>query len=230
MKDTPGSHTRQRPPPPSPVAVYINGVKQDEYTLPEGPILLSPTSLMRSFHNEVILKVSDRFKTACLRDVLHLFPKGSSYYAGFGNRTTDINAYQQVGVRSPRIFIINPHGQVQVPTSAYRTSYSKLDDMVDVLFPPISARAATDTSFNSFEYWQSSVPEVSTAPRPPNAPWVWATKHQRHTRDASHRTLIPPSSWLGRHLGGWILLCRRRADDRRRSRGAGGAAVDVPLT
>lgn len=115
---------------------------------------------MRSLHNEVILKVSDRFKTACLRDVLYLFPPGSAYYAGFGNRPTDINAYQQVGVRSPRIFIINPYGQVQVPTSAFRTSYSKLDDIVDVLFPPVSANTAADTAFNSFEYWQSSVHEV----------------------------------------------------------------------
>jgi len=49
---------------------YINGVKQNDFTLPGGPILLSPTSLMRSFHNEVWQPSLLVFVSGCLLFVL----------------------------------------------------------------------------------------------------------------------------------------------------------------
>ena len=145
---------------------YIEGVRQDGVGLPDGPILLAPTSLLRSLHNEVILKVSDRFKSACLNDLLRLFPPGAAYYAGFGNRESDINAYKAVGIRPSRIFIINPASEVLIPTSAYRSSYKHLEDIADELFPPLQRPMAeglvpTDTTFGAFEFWRSEPVQLS---------------------------------------------------------------------
>ncbi|CAH8460315.1 unnamed protein product [Schistosoma turkestanicum] len=67
---------------------YLRQVVQDSASrLPDGPILLSPNSLLHAFHQEVIINKPELFKTKCLQDVCSLFPKGSSpLYAGFGNK------------------------------------------------------------------------------------------------------------------------------------------------
>ena len=49
------------------------------------------------------------FKIQALRDVQNLFPMETNpFYAGFGNRPTDVMAYKSVGIADGKIFIINP--------------------------------------------------------------------------------------------------------------------------
>jgi phosphatidate phosphatase LPIN len=68
---------------------YIASVKQGEKTLPPGPIFMSPSRLLSSLHQEVLLRRPDEFKIACLKDIQSLFPADSQpFYAGFGNRPT----------------------------------------------------------------------------------------------------------------------------------------------
>lgn len=143
-----------------PTRAYVKGVKQQDFQLPDGPIMLSPASLFQSLHREVILRKPEVFKIACLQDILSLFPEGSDhtnpFTAGFGNRNTDVISYQAVGIHSNRIFIIDPRGLVKVPSSAFRSSYSKLNDIVNEMFPPVH-KATTHVSahkqYGSFEYW-----------------------------------------------------------------------------
>lgn len=55
--------------------------------MPDGPLLLNPTSLIRAFHREVIEKKPEEFKIQCLSDIMALFPDDyKPFYAGYGNR------------------------------------------------------------------------------------------------------------------------------------------------
>lgn len=92
---------------------YISSLKQNQTTLPKGPILTSPDRFMHSFKRELILKKPQVFKIACLNNIRHLYPDGiDCFYAGFGNRETDAVSYNKVGVPSGKIFIVDPSGQL----------------------------------------------------------------------------------------------------------------------
>ncbi|KDN51985.1 LNS2-domain-containing protein [Tilletiaria anomala UBC 951] len=52
---------------------YLRGIKQDNYQLPDGPVIMSPDRLIASLHREVILRKPEVFKMACLRDIARLF-------------------------------------------------------------------------------------------------------------------------------------------------------------
>jgi len=116
---------------------YLKGIKQNDYQLPEGPVIMSPDRLMASLHrlvlffcclryfdegvnhcyfSEVIMRKPEVFKMACLRDIQRLFGDGSRnpFYAGFGNRITDALSYRSVNVPSARIFTIDSTGEVKM--------------------------------------------------------------------------------------------------------------------
>lgn len=64
---------------------YLRSIRQGDVNLPDGPLLLNPTSLLSAFHREVIEKKPELFKIACLNDIKALFP-ANPFYAGYGNR------------------------------------------------------------------------------------------------------------------------------------------------
>ncbi|XP_078711924.1 phosphatidate phosphatase LPIN1-like [Lampetra fluviatilis] len=116
---------------------YLQGVREQGTMLPRGPLLLSPSSLFAALHREVIEKKPERFKIECLRDIGRLFhPTPEPFYAAFGNRANDVLAYREVGVAEPRIFTVNPRGElVQEQARTDKSSYGKLHDVVDHVFP-----------------------------------------------------------------------------------------------
>src|SRR5271155_1506688 len=69
---------------------YLKSIVQDKYTIPEGPVIMSPdrtfTALRRypllihcgNWNREVILRKPEVFKMACLRDLQNLFYPRSS--------------------------------------------------------------------------------------------------------------------------------------------------------
>jgi hypothetical protein len=125
---------------------YIRGLKQDGLFLPDGPILMSPDRLMASFRREVIDRQPQIFKIMALTELKHLFPPWHNpYYAGFGNRVTDILAYKAVGIPLFKTFIINPAGNIQSINNSYVKTYSQLADMVDAVFPPADAHRVEKT-------------------------------------------------------------------------------------
>ncbi|KAK4543987.1 hypothetical protein LTR36_004761 [Oleoguttula mirabilis] len=71
---------------------YLNGVAQDGFKLPKGPVILSPDRTIAALRREVYLRKPEIFKMACLRDIMALF-------AGHGgaNNTHDS---AEVGLRT----------------------------------------------------------------------------------------------------------------------------------
>lgn len=113
---------------------YLRSIRQGNVMLPDGPLLLNPTSLISAFHREVIEKKPEQFKIACLSDIRDLFPDKEPFYAGYGNRINvspkvafkplnipyliwyslqDVWAYRAVGIPIMRIFTINTKGELK---------------------------------------------------------------------------------------------------------------------
>lgn len=66
---------------------YLKSIKQGDISLPDGPLLLNPTSLVQAFHREVIEKKPEEFKISCLRDIQALYPSHRNpFYSGYGNK------------------------------------------------------------------------------------------------------------------------------------------------
>lgn len=145
---------------------YLKSVKQDQLMLPDGPLLLSPESLIKAFHREVIEKKPEEFKIACLRDIQSLFPTNRNpFYAGFGNKVNDVLSYRAVGIAVSRIFTINHRGEVRHDlTNAFQTSYMKLSDLVDQMFPTFKTEPSgliAPDQFSSFTYWRAPLPNIT---------------------------------------------------------------------
>ncbi|KAJ2487761.1 lipin Ned1 [Coemansia sp. RSA 2050] len=138
---------------------FIGNVKQSAYTLPPGPLLLSPDRLFTSFHREVIMKRPHEFKMACLRDIRNLFGDHSPFYAGFGNRITDAMSYRSVNVPVSRICTIDSYGEIKLDLlPGYSSSYVKINDLVDMMFPALSSKL--DPKYNDWEYWRHGLPSI----------------------------------------------------------------------
>ncbi|KAH9943217.1 LNS2-domain-containing protein [Epithele typhae] len=149
---------------------YLKGIKQNDYQLPEGPVIMSPDRLMASLHREVIMRKPEVFKMACLRDIQKLFggPNHNPFYAGFGNRITDALSYRSVNIPSSRIFTIDSTGEVKMELlelAGYKSSYIHMTDLVDQMFPPVNRKFVSE--FTDFNYWK---PPMQDFPLPDLSP------------------------------------------------------------
>ncbi|CAF0997166.1 unnamed protein product, partial [Didymodactylos carnosus] len=133
---------------------FLRNIKQCGCSLPPGPLLISPDSLMTALYREVIAKKPEEFKIECLKNIASLFPDKNPFYAGFGNRINDQWAYTAVGIPLTRIFTINPRGEVvRQKLQALQSSYRNLHEVVDLIFPPMD-HACSET-YSAFTYWRS---------------------------------------------------------------------------
>ena len=142
---------------------YLNGVSQEGFKLPKGPVIMSPDRTIAALRREIYLRKPEVFKMACLRDILNLFgPERKPFYAGFGNRLTDALSYRSVNIPSTRIFTINSNAEVSLDLltlNKYKSSYVTMREVVDHFFPTINllthggAEKETD-----FVFWRD-VPE-----------------------------------------------------------------------
>ncbi|KAH9395753.1 Lipin-3 [Tyrophagus putrescentiae] len=131
---------------------YLRDLRQDDIGLPDGPLLLSPTSLFSALHREVIEKKPEEFKIACLKDIQSLFPE-NPFFAGFGNKINDNWAYKAVGIDSSRIFTINHKGELRLDRLlSFKSSCS----------PPLQQSAYYD-GYSSFMFWRPDIPELDDA-------------------------------------------------------------------
>ncbi|MBN3315660.1 LPIN2 phosphatase, partial [Atractosteus spatula] len=145
---------------------YLHWVNDRGTILPQGPLMLSPSSLFSAFHREVIEKKPEKFKIECLTDIKNLFhPNQHPFYAAFGNRPNDVFAYKQVGVPVCRIFTVNPKGElIQEQTKGNKSSYSRLSELVEHVFPLLNkeqSSAFSSPEFSYFCFWRQPIAEIS---------------------------------------------------------------------
>ncbi|XP_066973989.1 phosphatidate phosphatase LPIN3 isoform X12 [Macrobrachium rosenbergii] len=143
---------------------YLRSIKQGDLSLPDGPLLLNPTSLVQAFHREVIEKKPEEFKISCLRDIQALFaPERNPFYSGYGNRINDVWAYRAVGIPISRIFTINHRGELKHElTQTFQSSYVRQSKVVDEIFPPIEKTMVPRNLIN-FMYSDSECDESDTS-------------------------------------------------------------------
>ncbi|XP_012582817.1 PREDICTED: phosphatidate phosphatase LPIN1 [Condylura cristata] len=143
---------------------YLHWVNERGTVLPQGPLLLSPSSLFSALHREVIEKKPEKFKVQCLTDIKNLFfPNTEPFYAAFGNRPADVYSYKQVGVSLNRIFTVNPKGElVQEHAKTNISSYGRLCEVVDHVFPLLKRSHSSDfpcsDTFSNFTFWREPLP------------------------------------------------------------------------
>ncbi|XP_053565644.1 phosphatidate phosphatase LPIN1 isoform X2 [Bombina bombina] len=143
---------------------YLHWVNERGTVLPQGPVLLSPSSLFSALHREVIEKKPEKFKIECLTDIKNLFyPNMEPFYAAFGNRPTDVYSYKQVGVSLNRIFTVNPKGElIQEHAKTNISSYVRLCEVVDHVFPLLKRSHSSDfpcsDTYSQFTYWREPLP------------------------------------------------------------------------
>ena len=144
---------------------YLNGVSQEGFKLPKGPVIMSPDRTMAALRREIYLRKPEVFKMACLRDIRNLFSqKQEPFYAGFGNRFTDALSYRSVNIPSKRIFTINSNAEVSLDMLTlpkYKNSYVTMREVVDHFFPPVALLVSGEgEEFTDFNYWRSTPLEV----------------------------------------------------------------------
>lgn len=144
---------------------YLNGISQEGFKLPKGPVIMSPDRTIAALRREIYLRKPEVFKMACLRDILTLFNhKRNPFYAGFGNRLTDALSYRSVNIPSTRIFTINSNAEVSLDLltlNKYKSSYVTMREVVDHFFPPVGllvTRGGED--FTDFNYWRDPLLEI----------------------------------------------------------------------
>ncbi|KAL1922001.1 uncharacterized protein VTP21DRAFT_10643 [Calcarisporiella thermophila] len=143
---------------------YLVKVNQNKYSLPDGPVIMSPDRLLSALHREVVMRKPEVFKMACLKDIKRLFGNKNPFYAGFGNRITDALSYRSVGIPASRIFTINPYGVVELDLLAkagYNTTYTSINELVDMIFPPIKPDLSPAAAeFNDYNWWKPALPDI----------------------------------------------------------------------
>ena len=140
---------------------YLDGIRQEGWKLPKGPVIMSPDRTMVALRREVYLRKPEVFKMSCLRDILGLFPgRTNPFYAGFGNRFTDALSYRTVNIPSTKIFTINTNSEISIDfmsLSSYRSSYVTMRELVDHFFPPISTLVREGgEEYTDFSFWRDS--------------------------------------------------------------------------
>ncbi|KAF2677782.1 LNS2-domain-containing protein [Lentithecium fluviatile CBS 122367] len=140
---------------------YLNGVVQEGYRLPKGPVIMSPDRTIAALRREIYLRKPEVFKMACLRDIMNLFgkpPGQTPFYAGFGNRLTDAMSYRSVNIPSTRIFTINSNAEVSLDVlslNSYKTGYASMREIVDHFFPPVGLLVPPGgEAYTDFNYWR----------------------------------------------------------------------------
>ena len=145
---------------------YLDGISQDSYQLPKGPVVLSPDRTFTALRRELYIRKPEVFKMRALREILDLYGptppelRGVGvFYAGFGNRLTDALSYRAVHIPPTRIFTINAQGEVALDLltmGAYRSSYVSMREVVDHFFPPVGLLVRSGgEECTDFSYWRA---------------------------------------------------------------------------
>ncbi|GLD99915.1 hypothetical protein PINS_up008643 [Pythium insidiosum] len=101
---------------------HLENAKQAIHSLPPGPLITNSNGLTGALLTEVVNKNPHVFKIQVMNEIqLTLIHAGRVveqpvFVAGFGNRPTDVLAYEQVGIDPALIFLIDPYSCLKATT------------------------------------------------------------------------------------------------------------------
>ena len=117
---------------------FLRNLKKDEKKLPYGPIIMDPDGVFSSFKKGIIQKQQYLIKILSLLEIKNLFRDDEQhFYAGFGNKETDAIAYRYINIPLKNIFIINPSSNIAQLGEKEKTTYPKLIESCDIIFPKL---------------------------------------------------------------------------------------------
>lgn len=108
------------------------------FSLPHGPVLLSPDRLLETASNEMI--DAHEFKAAALDAIRSLFPPDvNAFYAAFGKTAADGARFVDAGVFPAKVFLVDEeNGRLRHRSLlGFHESYASLRNRADTMFPPI---------------------------------------------------------------------------------------------
>ena len=119
---------------------FLDNLKEKEKKLPYGPIIMDPDGVFSSFKKGIVQKQQHLIKILSLMEIKNLFGSENNeehFFAGFGNKETDAIAYRYIGIPLNNIFIINPFSNISQLGEKEKTSYLKLIESFNEMFPQI---------------------------------------------------------------------------------------------
>ena len=115
----------------------------DGYSLPPGPIFLSPTTFTSGVIAEVITKTPYVQKTKTIDGIWNVFKSEkntrieNTIVAAYGNKPTDTKAYVNSGLPLNSVYIVNPQGELKNEGTEEITSYEEQVENIDTLYPKL---------------------------------------------------------------------------------------------
>lgn len=114
----------------------IKTLNQNQKLMPPGPLIVNPVNFLNAFQVEIIDKTPDEFKISFLNEVKFLFDGINPFYAGFGDKITDVNTYASIGIKKSLIFIVNEFGYVNFdPKLKDQLTYKAIVENINKFFP-----------------------------------------------------------------------------------------------
>lgn len=110
---------------------------QSGFSLPTGPVIMSPVPFFTGFIAELISKTPFLEKSKSINEINKIF-SGDTIKGAYGNKVTDTTAYKTSGIPLQRIWIVNPDGELKNEASQQITSYPQQVENVDQLYPKLS--------------------------------------------------------------------------------------------
>lgn len=112
----------------------LNGVKQEMYSIPHGPIMMNNEKVLNAVYRELISRKTVEFKSGVLLNIVSLFKEAgresqqNPLIMGFGNKGTDADAYLLAGISNSSVFIINPTSNIVIWQDFKDKSFNSYDD------------------------------------------------------------------------------------------------------
>jgi len=116
----------------------------DGYSLPQGPVMLSPHPFISSLLTEVVKKNPHEEKAETILDIWRAFDNTNmnnimdTIVTAYGNKETDVAAYVNAGIDKNKIYIVDSQGHLVNIGSGAVSSYGEQVNSVHNLYPNIS--------------------------------------------------------------------------------------------
>lgn len=112
----------------------LNGIRQDMCLIPRGPIMMNNEKVLDAVYREIIARKTVEFKSGVLLNIANLFKtagrvsKQNPFIMGFGNKSSDAEAYLLAGLPSSSVLIIDPHSKIVIWQDFKDKSFNSYSD------------------------------------------------------------------------------------------------------